>query len=138
MNGASANNPYPIAYPACEPSATDATRRQLIGVSAQMRSRHEIHEESHARRYGLARLEGREESNLVARVINQALDEASGLQILGHVPQRFRRQAAAFESSAVQHIAAAAGKMTPDRDLLDATLRAEPPTIVQPVPAGEA
>jgi hypothetical protein len=44
-----------------------------------MRNRDEIHEESHARRYWVSRVEDCEQSNLITRVIDEALNEASRL-----------------------------------------------------------
>src|SRR5271170_539629 len=86
--------------------------------SAQTRSRHKIHEERNTRRYWMARLERCEERNLIAPVIDQALHQASGFQVFSHVPQRLRRQPAAFKRPPMQHVAAAARKMAADFDLL--------------------
>jgi hypothetical protein len=53
------------------------------------------------------------ENDLIASVINQALNKPSGFQVFGHVPQCSRRQAPALERARMQHVSVAARKMPP-------------------------
>ena len=84
------------------------------------------------------RQERSEEIDAVAPVIGKAFDQPSGLQILRHVPERLEREAPSLERPRVKNVAAAAGKVTGDLDLLHAALSPEPPAVVQAVAAGEA
>ena len=84
-----------------------------------MRRGDEIHERPDARRRRAAGEEDGEEIEVVAAGVGEAFDQPAGLKMLLDAPKRLEREAAAIERLRLQHVAAAAGKMAADLDLLD-------------------
>jgi hypothetical protein len=65
-----------------------------------------------------------EEIDAIAPVICEAFDQPSGLQIVRHIPERLEREAPPLQRPRMQNVAAAAGKLAADLDLLDAAISA--------------